>query len=286
MEVKDTKKWLCEFSVKKLVEEDLTEEKVVDGQLAKVTTKVKRVKPIKCSLLKPSGRMLDKGETFYAKMFADYIRAGLLSVAQVSKRYINDGGPFSDEERKRLEGLIAMKDNLAMDYWNVERGEEKPENPEERKKEIIESLMKVQKDIESIKNPYAENYKETAEYKAREKTINWWTVTLLHAEGPDGILKPMFTAKEDEEKTDQLHAFYEDRTAFDTEVYRKGIYLVSAWHSGVKVNDAEQLKSAEESYQLEFSDYSPEEDLKKDLEKASKAAKEAEPAKVEPTAVT
>src|SRR5581483_2497883 len=96
-------KFLYETTVKRIVQDSVTESREEGGQTVSVTRKVDTIKPVKVAILNPDRKISKGAEIFYSKTLADYLRTGLLPYSLVAKRYANDGGALSEGDKKALQ---------------------------------------------------------------------------------------------------------------------------------------------------------------------------------------
>lgn len=261
-----------EISVLKEITEDVSTAKVIDGKEVTVTEKIKKLKPVKLALQKPGRRVSEAAEIYYARTIAAYIKDGLLSLHMLSKRYDNDGGPFNDLENKLLVGMSERKYELAKSYWETAQKTVKTDEEAKQEKKILAEITTVQQEIDRIQNPYMNIYNQTAEFKARNKAVNWWMVHLSLIEGADGKLERMFPGKDifrDEDfevQLDKLSDISTGKDAFMAEAVRKVTYFTSCWAGGAVFVPADdkpatieevknRMRAALETYELEFPDY-------------------------------
>ena len=99
-------KWLYTFQVNRDIEvEETTEKKNDKGEEIKEAKTIKKTRPVQVKIRKPSRRMFDDGELYYGVKLSEGIKAGLLTRAQLAKRYEDDGGSLSDSEKERYSEL-------------------------------------------------------------------------------------------------------------------------------------------------------------------------------------
>ena len=172
------KKWLCEFGVDKLVDEKNTKKGTdADGKEIEISRTLKKNKPVVFKLQKPTRRLFESGELYYAVKLSEGIKAGLLTTAQVSKRYENDGGVYTDAEKSRLRELRNDIAELQAEYFKLDNDEDK-ENKE--KIRILSHINECRNEISELENVHQYIYDQTAEVKARNKTILWWILHMAH----------------------------------------------------------------------------------------------------------
>ena len=134
------KKWLCDFKVDKPTEVKKTEPgHDKKGNPIDVTRTLKDKEPIRFSLQKPTRKHFEDGELYYAVKLSEGIKAGLLTTAQVAKRYENDGGVYTEYEKKRMRELRSDIAELQGEYFQLDddKSKKKDEPTAKRKIEIL-----------------------------------------------------------------------------------------------------------------------------------------------------
>ena len=253
-----SQKFLLTFNLDNEVEEQVTKTETIDGKKVEITTKEKVVKPFEFGLLKNSRRLTEQADIFYAQTVGFYTSKGLLSVHQVNKRYYNDDGPFNKDEAKYIDGLTDQKAKLAEEYFTLSQEKEKNDEQQEREKAILAQIIEIQKQIDSVSTPYVGIFNQTAEYKARNKLVSFWTIFLLHKKDSEGNWSRVFDVKDAtdfEDGENQLFDIEDGEDDFLKEAIKKAMYYVSYWSGGGDITTEASLKNAEKAYVLEFGDY-------------------------------
>jgi hypothetical protein len=247
-------KYLCEFVVKKQIEDKVTEKKIDEGKEVEVTKSIKKAKPVKVKLIKPTRKLREGAETFYAKTLSQLMKEGLLSLHMIAKRYDNDGGALNDDEKKTIELLDVKRKDLNRQL--LESAAITPKTPEQEKKQndTLLQLQETQQQIDSIQSPYYSIFNQTAEVKARNKAVFWWTLHLGVIENEKGEFVPIFTGDSYEQKLDSYDKAEENGDAFLNEVMRKLAYFVSYWSTTGSLSQND-VKNLEDLYSNEFDDY-------------------------------
>jgi len=267
------KKWLCEFTVDKLVDVNKSKkEKGEDGKEITITRTLKKNQPVSFKLQKPTRRQFEDGELYYAIKLSEGIKAGLLTTAQVSKRYENDGGVYTDAEKSRLRELRNDIAELQGEYFKLEGDDEEIDQEKIR---ILSHINDARTEISDIENVHQYIYDQTAEVKARNKTILWWILSMAHqqnAKNKNQFLE-MFGKGELDDRLDSYDRLEEMGDDFTQEALKKLAYYVSYWYVSKNVS-AEDFKTVESLYE-QSSDYKLIED-KDEEEKAEEKAEETE----------
>jgi hypothetical protein len=250
-------KFLYETTVKKQVEEKVTETKEEDGQKIEISKTVKKVKPTKLAVLKPQRKLYEGAEIFYAKQIADYIKAGLLPYSLVAKRYANDGGALSEPEKEKLEKLKKESEELELKFFELV-GEGEKES--KARNELLLRINKINTEVGGIQNAYADIYENTAEMKARNKTIEWWVLHLAYIDEDDKGYKPLFGDGDLNAKLVIYDDFSDNESEFYNECIKKLSYLISFWFAARAGLTKIDFESMDDLYNESITTYSVEEE--------------------------
>ena len=271
------KKWLCEFNVDRPLEVKKTEKgKDDNGQEVDITRTLNKKEAIAFKLQKPTRKMFEEGELYYAVKLSEGIKAGLLTTAQVAKRYENDGGVYTEYEKKRLRELRKDIAELQGEYFKLQDDEE----ASARKIQILTDINNFRTEISDIENVHQYIYDQTAEVKARNKTILWWILQLAHKTNDSGSFDVLFNGNDIDEKLDNYDEMEDSSDDFTSEFLKKLAYYVSYWYVSKNVGQ-EDFATVEALYQ-QSSDYIVVEDP--DPEEQPKAEEAEEPKAEEPKA--
>ena len=119
-------------------------------------------------LRKPNRIMYDDAELFYGVQLSQGFKAGLLTRALLSKRYSNDGGVMSDQDKEDYATLYLK---LFENQNEIERLTLKDKQKTEKEKEKFSELMKengsIKRDIQDFELSQASLFEQTAENRAR-----------------------------------------------------------------------------------------------------------------------
>lgn len=276
---KEKQKYLYETTVKKEVIEKVTEDREENGQKIQVTKEVKSLKPVKIALLKPDRKKYKEADIFYAKTLSNYLKEGLLPYSLVSKRYMNDGGPLTDEEKKTVANLQNRYYDLQEEYFKTSKSSE----TEKRSGEILLEMTEINKKIESIRENYSEIYNNTAEAKSKSDTIEWWILNLSLIENSEGKdYKLLYGDGDFESKYSNLESLESKNEVYLNEAIKKLSYFISFWYNSGGNIVEKDWKSAEDYYARYNPD--PLEEKKEEVkveEPKNQEIKKAEEAKVE-----
>ena len=116
---KTPQKYLYETFVNKEIEEKIVEKRQENGAEVEVSKTVKTLKPVKLAILKPNRKKFKEAEIFYAQSLSSYLKKGLLPHSLVSKRYLNDGGPLSENAKKVVTVMRENYTSLQVEYFGM-----------------------------------------------------------------------------------------------------------------------------------------------------------------------
>ncbi len=213
-------KWLYEFDAKNIIKKD-------DGSQETVIKKF--------ALLKPNRRLREDGELFYAAETSRFAKAGVLPKAAWGTILSNGGGSISDQEREQYGGLLLKFRDLSFELQSILiKGEsERSEAEKKRSDELVKDLDDIRKDIQNFEASQIAIFENTAEAKARNRTILWWVMHLSFQKEGDNFT-PIFKGETFEEKILQYDSFEENENKYEflLGVIRRITYLTTLWFLG------------------------------------------------------
>ena len=268
------KKWLCDFEVDKLVDVKNTKKGTdADGKEIEISKTLKKNKPVTFKLQKPTRRLFEDGELYYAVKLSEGIKAGLLTTAQVSKRYENDGGVYTDAEKSRLRELRNDIAELQAQYFKLDKDDEEADKEKVR---ILSHINECRNEISELENVHQYIYDQTAEVKARNKTILWWILHMAHQQNErnrNDFMEMFGKSKDLEDRLDAYDRMEENGDDFMQEALKKLAYYVSYWYVSKNVSSGD-WDTVDSLYQ-QGSEYKIVEDKDED-EEEKKAEEKAE----------
>ena len=229
--------------MKTMFEFDIYHEKEIDkvetsinekGEEVKTTSKVKTTVPVKLAIKKPTRSLFDEAELFYGVRLSEGIKAGLLTRALLAKRFNNDGGVLSDEEQKEYNELYLEFFNLQSEFQKLSIKEESIRNDEEKEnlKAVIVKMNDARERLQKYEMAQANLFEQTAENRARNKTIMWWVLQLSLIQGDDKKLKELFQDGTYEDKLKRYDEIEESESDIEKVAIQKLLYLISFWYIG------------------------------------------------------
>jgi hypothetical protein len=267
-------KKLFEFTIPKIIVEKVTEESTNDkGEKTTTEKEVTKTENNIVVLKKPNRGLYDEAELFYGVKLAEGIKAGLLTRALLAKRFSNDGGVMSETDKEQYADLYIR---LFEVQNSIERASLTPEaeRTEEEKEQLVDWVREsaiAREEIQDFEISQASLFDQTAENRARTKTILWWVLNLAHfKKGQEHT--PIYEGETFEQKLSSYDILEDDENVFWEELSRKLIYYVSFWYVGKAQTqeDFEQLLREIDEGELD------------DMVEESLAGEDTEPPKEEP----
>jgi hypothetical protein len=157
--------------------------------------------PVEVVLHKPSRRMIDEAEIFYAVEMSKAVKKGILTKAMLVKKYADTGGTLTEDETTDL--LRVMKDynDLKNEYQLLKSKKE----DEKRQKELEVQMLKTNRQILELESALQGVYQHTADARAERSLIMWYIINLSNVK-IDGRVEDFFDGAVYE---DQVESFYD-----------------------------------------------------------------------------
>jgi hypothetical protein len=190
---------------------------------------------------KPNRSMFDSGELFYGAKVAEGVKANLLTQQMLSKRYLDDGGSKSNVEEQYEKAVYSSLLENQLKYQELE-------SKKDRTKEEEEELIEVRKEIAAstrMAQKYEANqnsiFDQTAEARARNKTMAWWTLQLAYRKVEAGQdeqgetlfnYEPVFKGETYEDKMDEYDEMVDSEDESLNRAIKRFMYLISFWYVG------------------------------------------------------
>jgi len=223
------KKEKKEVEVKRKNKETGEEEKVIQNKTVKT--------PVKFYVKKPTRRIADEGETFYAAELSKNVKKGIVTKAMLAKQYIDTGGTFTEAEGKSILVLMKEVDDLKNKYQLISATSKK--SKEKELEDLEKEIIAKQKVLIEIENSTQSVYQHTADSRAERATLLWYTIQLAFQEDENGESKPYFDGAIYEEQLENLYDKEEEDDEFDGVVTNKFMKAVSYWFYSQSVKQDE-----------------------------------------------
>lgn len=234
-----------EVTVEKEVSE--TVEQVVNGQPAKVTTKVKKPVSTKMALKRPTRRELRAAELFYGKEFNRFVQMGFLPRSILVNKHLDiSGGILSEKERghaqKLTEKLVSLETDLARAATAV--------NADEVKKKIQGEIVQIRTELINLNAANESVFSQTAEARAQNQLQNWFTFFLVQIDD-NGKWIPYFKGDTFEAKEEHMWSLEEADDTFYNAAADKIATYVYWFNRGADNPEAFRLMDEEMAKQLD-----------------------------------
>lgn len=212
----------------------IEESKNENGEQIKITKKVKTNVPVKFAIKKPNRGLFDEAELFFGVRLSEGIKAGLLTRALLAKRFSNDGGVFSELDKEEYTKLYVRLFELQTEFQRVSLKEEKDRNENEKieYKKLLKEIAETREKLQDYEFAQASLFEQTAENRARNKTIMWWVLNLSMIEKGEKY-ENLFEGSSYEEKLSSYDLVEEKpEDSLERKALSKFVYLISFWYTG------------------------------------------------------
>jgi hypothetical protein len=135
----------------------------------------------------------------------------------------------------------------------------------------MKSALELRYSLQNIENEQSSLFDQTAEARAKNKTILWWVLHVSYMEEGESFV-PVFGDLTYEERLDKYDEYEDKDDLFWNESIRKLAYYVSFWESG-QVESEEDFKSIDEMFSPAKNEEPEEQEEKKTPEVKKKATK-------------
>jgi hypothetical protein len=269
-------KTLYEFvsSKKEKVKEDIVA-KDAEGNETTTTKEVEKNVPYTFAIRKPTRSLYDEGELFYGVRLAEGVKAGLLTRQMLNKRYLNDGGSKSEleEDYEKVVYNIILDNQLK--FQELENKKDRTPEEDKELEEIKSRIVYAQRQAQKYEAGQSSLFDQTAENRARNKTITWWALQLCYRKlvntdkesgAEETVFEPFFGDGSYEDKLAAYDAIEEKAEEdFDMQVLKRFLYLISFWYVGRATRFDDFLKLEESLKEEAKNDEEIEEFITKEL---------------------
>ena len=197
-------------------------------------------------LRKPTRSMYDDAELFYGVKLAEGVKAGLLNHALLAKRYNNDGGIFTDAQQEDFANSYFELLNDQTDWQQlVIKGEDKSKSEETQQEDIERRMSLNRRKLQSYEADKTSLFDQTAETRARNKTVFWWVLNMSYHDGEKGKEEMVFPGGTYEEQLAEYDKLEDSEDEMSQELIQRLVYYISFWYAG-RVSSVEDFKALDE----------------------------------------
>lgn len=218
---------------KKETVEELEKTTNEKGEEVSTKKKVEKDVPYIFVIKRPTRSQNDESEIFRAATESELIRRGVISANLLEKRILNDGGVFTESEKKEKEQLAESFKKFQAEYVDLNKikEEDRTEEQKSRLDELLKELGNHLERLNELDNAVSRLFNRTAEFLARNKTALWLTLMLSHKE-KDGKLLPVFGEGDYEKRLKAHDEMLEKDDDWDYSLVDKLLFNVNIWYLG------------------------------------------------------
>lgn len=236
--------------------------KIKDGSLIESTKK--KIEKIKTRVVfvKPSMSVIEEAEFFYGQKFNEYINAGFLTKAMLSKKMGDIGGLSSKLSLETLQKAIIenIKASKTIEFYGGSK--ELSENQKNTLQEAEETFVLTKAQVVEYEQIIRSQFSQTADSKAEQKLIEWLVFNQSFYEEEIGDKKqlfPIFEGDSFEEKRSIYLALCESiediddssilkiKTLFDS-AFTTLVRVASIWYNKIAEKQDDIEKTLKEMF--------------------------------------
>ena len=241
-------KWIYSFTLDKEVSVEKTEtSKDETGAEIKITKTVKEKKPFAFKLKKPSRKLIEAADIFYAAKVGEYLKAGLLSKNLIAKRLENDGGDLGEASKKEFSDTITAfyKTRLEIEALEALVKEKNLDEDKEKLKIANDNLSDLKYKLTELEYRRNSIYEQSAESKALNKQVFWYILNCTYWNKGDekSDFVPYFEGETFDQKCDDydLKEEKESGTEFFDALTNKLSFSISYWFNSSSKASQEEI---------------------------------------------
>ena len=197
--------------------------------LYEFTIKDEKKKEHKFRILKPNRRQIEDAEMEYAVEMSKCIKKGILTKTMLAKKYSDTGGLMSEKQAQRLMQLYHSMAEKTNEYSRLSTLERKTKKVKEKMSDIENDIVTIKREVVDIETSNISLFNQTAETKAQNATVRWYTLALVQQ-----LIKDEWKdVYEGSSYEDKLDFFYEKEDEEDDDIYftamSKAISVLALW---------------------------------------------------------
>lgn len=216
------------------------------------------------AIKKPTRSMKDEAELFFGSKVAEGVKSNLLTYQMINKRYLNDGGSQSEPEQEYERVLYSELLEKETEFQRLLINKERTEAEEKRYTQVKRDLSFIQRQIQRYEMSRSALYNNTAEQRAYEKTIIWWTLHLAYKkemindaeEEKDKEFRytPLFGEGSYEERLDRFDETEDENpNSIIIKAQKRFMYLIGIWYNN-RISKPEDFSKLEENLLIQAKD--------------------------------
>lgn len=211
-------------------EQEVSKTNKKSGETITTTKKVTEKVPVSVILKKPSRRDLEEAELEYSVEMSRCVKKGILTKAMLAKKYSDTGGLMSETDAQELVDSYKKMYELQNEHTRLGLVNEKTKAQEDRLSEIAAEVAATRKSIVEYETNYSSLFDHTADVKAQNRLILWYTLMLTYVKGSeDESPKPFFKGDDFETKLKYYYEMEESEDEFYFVASRKASTALAFW---------------------------------------------------------
>lgn len=183
------------------------------------------------TILQPNRKLKESADLFYSSTVSKYIKAGILPRAAYETTLKNLGGTVSDSDKETHQAnkTRLFEASIELSELNLKKQEDRTSDEHDTAQKLASEISDLQNKVLSFESAQFMIYENTAEAKARNKTITWLLLHLSYEKNGDQYI-PLFKSSDLEGKLDEYEDIQEDE--FLVSVLGRINYLITLWFLG------------------------------------------------------
>jgi len=212
------------------VEKETSRKDKKTGDIIKKIKKVKEKIPYAIKLKRPSRRELEEAELEYSVEMSKCVKKGILTRAMLFKKYSDTGGMYTDDESKDYGKIYRNLLTLQNEYVRMDSIDKPTDSQKEKLEKIKDDLAESKKKLVELESNMHSLFDHTADTKAQNKLLLWYTLMLTHIQGEsDEAPVPYFKGNTFEEKTKDYYNKEDNSDEFYQEIVKKVTTILAFW---------------------------------------------------------
>jgi len=212
------------------IEKTHTRKNKKTGEKTTVTKKVKEQVPIQIKLKRPSRRELEEAELEYSVEMSRCVKRGILTKAMLYKKYSDTGGVWSEDDAKDYGKLYREIFDIQNEYARLETIDKKTEKQEKKLEDLKDRLAETKRQIVEAESAMQSLFDHTADTKAQNRLLLWYTLMLTHVQGKDDDDPSLYFKGESfEEKIEDYYLKEDEPSDFYLALVQKVTTILAFW---------------------------------------------------------
>ena len=237
-------KELYSFNIEREIEQEVPSTRKKGDKVVETTKIVKSKRKERVVFTKPTASEKEQAEFFYGQKFNEYINAGFLTRAMLSKKMGDIGGftSKSDHEELKKNLLVHAEASRLVELYGSKKNldEEEKAEFEKAKGDMLDSSKTVSNYQQQINSQFS----QTADNKADQKIIEWFVFNFSYYEDEQDGEKKLFPVFKGTNYNDKRECYLQlceqeeevnspKLQAIFTESFEKLVRVASVWYNGL-----------------------------------------------------